>query len=62
MATTPFCACEHVSHESECECKEGLHDVDTFFGVYTICSQCESNHPIPEEYRRDNRSKSASLD
>ncbi len=44
------CQCEHGTHKEPCLIAS-CYTVLATFGKFRICGECQSLHPIPEEYR-----------
>jgi hypothetical protein len=45
------CQCEYIGHNRSCK-GTATHTVQTIYGPFQICDDCERDHPIPAEFRR----------
>ncbi len=45
-----FCECEFVNHDTRCAELQEI-TLKTIRGTFKICQTCNTNHPLPIEYR-----------
>ena len=46
------CDCDHISHEKEMCKGKGVILTKASYGVVIICAKCNTEHPIPANFRK----------